>query len=649
VGRALELEDVYRLTLISDPVLSPDGAHVVYVVTKADAEQDANQSCLWLVATDDDDDGGAAPRRLTNGPGDASPRWSPDGRSLLFVRPQDGKRQVWRLPVDGGEPEAVTSMENGVGSFAVDPSGTRLAVSSVVDLAEEPDKDGTRPVVVDRLGYKSDGAGLVKTRRSHLFVVALDGRGEPIQLTSGDYSVGGATWSPDGATLAFATAKRDDRDIRPGSAVFTVADDGGDHVQQTDDAGTAAAPQWLDNRTLLYAGRTDGGLGHTRLYALELGGEPKELTPGFDRNVMLGAPAYPGSLPRTTDDGHVLFCARDRGCTHLYRVPTTGGTPERLVGDAATTASSITVAGDRVAYVTASPTSTGEVAIARVDGANTKTLTSTTTDGLDDVDLLVPSDRTFTAPDGVEVHGWVLRSEATTGPSPLLLDVHGGPHNAWNPTFDGIHLYHQALAAQGWTILFVNPRGSDGYGEDFYTAVIEGWGTADLDDFLTPIQALVDEGIADPARLAVTGYSYGGFMTCWLTSRTDRFAAAVTGGCVTNQVSLFGTSDLGWFLGAKEIGATPTDEPKRLHEHSPITYVGDVTAPTLVLHGENDDRCPIEQAEQWFASLRAAGVPTRMVRYPGGSHLFIALGRPSHRLDYNRRVVEWLNEHVPIS
>jgi dipeptidyl aminopeptidase/acylaminoacyl peptidase len=195
----------------------------------------------------------------------------------------------------------------------------------------------------------------------------------------------------------------------------------------------------------------------------------------------------------------------------------------------------------------------------------------------------------------------------------------------------------------------VNPRGSDGYGERFYTAVVEGWGTADLDDFLAPIDALVHDGLADPARLAVTGYSYGGFMACWLTARTDRFAAAVAGGSVTNQLSLFGSSDLGYFLGALEIGGRPGDEAKALHEHSPITYVGDVTAPTLVLHGERDDRCPIEQAEQWFAALRAREVPTRLVRYPGASHLFIALGRPSHRLDYNRRVVAWLNEHVGVS
>jgi dipeptidyl aminopeptidase/acylaminoacyl peptidase len=646
MGRALELEDLYRLTLVSDPNLSPDGNRVAYVVTRADEGSDANQASIWLASADGE------PRALTNGPGDASPRWTPDGRALLFLRAKNGKRQVWRLPLDGGEPVAVTSLEGGVTSFALDPTGTRLALGSVIDLDDVPDKDGTRPVVVDRLGYKADGAGLLRNRRPHLFVANLDGDDAPRPLTRGDYSVGGATWSPDGSRLAFAASMHDDRDIRPGGAVYTIAvdEDGAGPVAQTHDRGTAAGPQWLDDDTILYAGRADGdGLGHTRLYALVLGSEPKELTPGFDRNVMLGAPAYPGSLPRVAGDD-ILFCARDRGCTHVYRVARSGGTPEKIIGDASTSASSLSVAGDRLAYVTASATTAGDVALAGVDGTSPRLLTSTA-DALDGVDLAVPIERTFTAPDGVEVHGWVLRASAATDdrPGPLLLDVHGGPHNAWNPVFDGIHLYHQVLAAQGWTVLFVNPRGSDGYGEDFYTAVIEGWGTADLDDFLTPLQALVDEGVADPARLAVTGYSYGGFMTCWLTSRTDRFAAAITGGCVTNQVSLFGTSDLGWFLGAKEIGATPSDEPKRLHEHSPISYVGAVTAPTLVLHGEADDRCPIEQAEQWFASLRAAGVPTRMVRYPGGSHLFIALGRPSHRLDYNRRVVEWLNEHVPNS
>jgi dipeptidyl aminopeptidase/acylaminoacyl peptidase len=658
--RPIDFDDLYRLPVAADPQLSPDGTDVVYVVTMADREADENRSALWLAAAD-----GASPaRKITNGPADSAPRWTPDAGSILFLRkPSQGgaeaRPQVFRLPRNGGEPVQLTALDGGVSSFAVSPDGNTLAVTSSVDL-DPPDQPKTAPVVTDRLGYKADGAGLLKGRRPHLFVVGIEPGSEARQLTEGDKSISGPAWSPDGTRIAFATADHPDRDLNPGSALHVIdahtPDAKADRL--TPELGNAAGVLWLDDERLLYAGKANSAPGHARLLTIGVGvgvgvgvGEPAELAPGFDRNVMLGAPAYPGSLPRRAGDD-IVFCARDRGCTHVYRVPVTGGAPEKIVGAADTTASNVTVdrSGARLAILTSTPTSPGDVVVRSVVGGE---VTALTDHALGDVDLAVPEARVFTAPDGTEVHGWVLRARSTTTdaakPGPLLLDVHGGPHNAWNPAFDGIHLYHQVLAAQGWTILFVNPRGSDGYGEDFYTAVVEGWGTADLDDFTTPIDVLVDDGIADPARLAVTGYSYGGFMTCWLTSRTDRFAAAVAGGSVTNHVSLFGSSDAGHYLAAIEIGGLPGDDAKRLHEHSPMTYVGDVTAPTLILDGENDDRCPIEQAEQWFAGLRSQGVPTRFVRYPGASHLFIAMGRPSHRLDYNRRVVEWLNEHVPVS
>jgi len=203
-----------------------------------------------------------------------------------------------------------------------------------------------------------------------------------------------------------------------------------------------------------------------------------------------------------------------------------------------------------------------------------------------------------------------------------------------------VHLYHQVLAARGWTVLLVNPRGSDGYGEAFYTAVHGAWGIADADDLLGPVDTLIQEGVADPERLAVTGYSYGGYMSCWLTTRTDRFKAAIPGGCVSDLTSSSGTSDLGHLLAEHEIG----DQPDEL---SPLTYVDRVSTPTLLLHGEADDRCPVGQAEQWFAALRARRVPVRMVRYPGASHLFIINGRPSHRVDYNERIVTWLEHWIP--
>ncbi|MFN2590799.1 MAG: alpha/beta hydrolase family protein, partial [Actinomycetota bacterium] len=243
------------------------------------------------------------------------------------------------------------------------------------------------------------------------------------------------------------------------------------------------------------------------------------------------------------------------------------------------------------------------------------------------------------------LHAWLLRGTAS-GPGPVLVDVHGGPHNAWNPAFDGEHLYQQVLADEGWTILLLNPRASDGYGEEFYTATLANWGVGDEADFLAAIDELVADGVADPARLAVGGYSYGGYMTCWLTARTDRFAAAVAGGCVSNLATMSATSDVGLLMAPQEIGAFPHEKPEAVAERSPITHVANVRTPTLILHGEADQRCPVEQAEQWFAALRAMGTEVEMVLYPGASHPFIFDGKPSHRIDYNERFAAWVRTHA---
>ena len=239
-----------------------------------------------------------------------------------------------------------------------------------------------------------------------------------------------------------------------------------------------------------------------------------------------------------------------------------------------------------------------------------------------------------------------MRDPEAPTPQPLLLDIHGGPHNAWNGAADSIHLYHQELAARGWAVLLLNPRGSDGYGEDFYRAALEDWGEADAQDFLEPIDALVAEGIADPERLAVTGYSYGGYMTCYLTSRDERFAAAVAGGVVSDLVSMGGTSDDAHLLSRYELGGEPWAIGDRYQAMSPLSRVESVVTPTLVYHGEDDRRCPVGQAQQWYTALRERGVPTTLVLYPDEGHLFILDGRPSHRRDFNRRVTDWVEQHA---
>lgn len=293
----------------------------------------------------------------------------------------------------------------------------------------------------------------------------------------------------------------------------------------------------------------------------------------------------------------------------------------------------------------ATPTSYGEIlTVDLVTG--TEIVLTDHGSALAEIALFERQPREFTINDGTVIEGWLIRDPDAKSSQPLLLDIHGGPHNAWNSAADETHLYHQELASQGWSVLLLNPRGSDGYGEEFYTAASGGWGVKDAPDFLEPLDQLVAEGLADPERLAVTGYSYGGYMTCYLTATDDRFAAAAAGGVLSDLVSAGGTSDDAHFLSKHEFGASPWQDPGRYAAMSPLTNVARVRTPTILMHGEMDLACPVGQAQQWFTALRERGVPTRLVLYPAASHGFIVTGRLDHRLDYNRRVADWVTRYA---
>lgn len=633
--RRMRIDDLADLAVPSQPALSPDGGRVVYVVRTLDVGQDRNVDELWLVGTD-----GEAPRRLTAGPADSAPSWSPDGTRVAFVR--DGQLAV--LPLAGGEAQVVTELAlGGAGAPQWSPDGNRLAFTAPVDPAGGADG----PLVSDRLDYQADGAGLFGAVRNQLHLLDLDG-GRVRQLTDDREHAGTPAWSPDGTTLAFTRQVGDDSDLRFRTPVHLLAVDeprARTRVVALAD-GVAATVGWSpDGSALLVVGWPGDPVGHTHLLRVAVdGGAVTDLTGALDRNVMPGATAYPGGLPHEAD-GRVWFCVRDRGCTHLWSAAVDGTDARPVLDGAGRVVSGLSVASGRAAVAVATPTSYGEITVVDL-GSGDETVLTEHGSTLADVELFAREERTFAISDGTEVQAWLMSDPGQSGPRPLLLDIHGGPHNAWNAAADEMHPYHQELVSRGWAVLLVNPRGSDGYGEAFHNGVSGAWGVADANDFLEPLDELVAEGLADPARLAVAGYSYGGFMTCWLTGHDDRFSAAVAGGTVADLVSMGGTCDDGHFLSAYELGGAPWQQPERYAAMSPLTRVADVRTPTLVIHGGADLTCPVGQAQQWHTALRELGVPTRLVVYPGASHAFILVGSPSQRLDYSRRVVDWLEQHT---
>jgi dipeptidyl aminopeptidase/acylaminoacyl peptidase len=663
VTRRLRIADLATFAVPSQPALSPDGREVVYVLTTVDTAGDENVTSLWRADT-----GGRRPAsQLTRGTADSAPAWSPDGSTIAFLRAGGGPAQLWLLPARGGEPEQVTALPLGAGAPVWSPDGAKIAFGAPVDLLAGPGEDdaararrAAAPVVTTRLDYKADGSGLLRTAREHLHVLDV-ASGEVRQVTEGDWHAGAPVWSPDSARLAFGAATAPDADLRDRVPVYVTDVSGGLAKPELVglEHGYGAPVAWTpDGSALITLGREvdkKGPNGHMQLLRVPLPFSPCEdtevidLAASLDRNIMTGAPGYPGGTPQLTDGGKtVVFCVRDRGCSHVYRVAAdASGTPSPVLTGAGRVASGLSVspAAGRAATVVATPTSYGEVVTVEVATGAEAVLTAHGTPPEDDVELYVRQEREFAISDGSTVQGWLIRDPDAAGPGPVLLDIHGGPHNAWNGAADPAHLYHQVLAERGWTVLILNPRASDGYGEVFYTATTGAWGISDALDFLEPLDALIAEGTADPARLAVTGYSYGGYMTCYLTSRDERFAAAIAGGCVSDLRSMAGTSDMGHGLSAHEWGFE-SPAGRDFTASDPIARVTDVRTPTLLLHGDADLRCPVGQAEQWHVALRELGVDTQLVRYPGASHLFILDGAPSHRIDYNQRVVDWVEKYL---
>ncbi|MFI0976585.1 S9 family peptidase [Streptomyces sp. NPDC021093] len=673
----LELTDSRRFRTAEQVALSPCGSRVAIVVRRADESADRWTSTLTVQSvTEREDEGegeGASEPEVVAPAGADAPCWSPDGRWLAHLGREAGRPGTSLLLWSATE-HSVRSLAGGlkaVSHLMWSPDGTELAfVAAAEDETETGSTRNGSPRVIKDLGYKIDGVGLVPEARRHLHVVRPDtsggssrGASEVRQLTHGSFDVHAPAWSPDGETISLGVSRPADREAWPLADVYALHRATGDLRPVSDWGGTVVWTGWTPDGRVVFAGQpTPGPCRRASLYRVDdRGKDPVDLLAGFDRRLVASAR---GVTPAVLflDAEQLLFCARDAGRTWVYSVPLTGGeaTPWFAADSAVVQGMSASAGAGALALVVSDAHTAGDVYLTVPGSSEHRRITHLNRwaeripvtvaeeirfDYPDRTDQADRTDRTDRA-DRAYLHGYLLRGRPDGTAGPTLFDIHSGPDYAWRPLFSPRHLYHQVLADRGWNVLLLNPRGSDGYGTDFMRSVVGRLGFSEEEDFLLALDCMVRDGQATEGRVAVMGSSHGGFMTNWLTARTDRFAAGISVAGVSNWLSLYGTSSLGATTGPALLGGTPRELPESYVNSSPLTYVSQVRAPTLLLHGENDLMNPIGQSEEWFTALRSEGCPVELVRYPGGGHLFMHNGPLSHQEDYARRIVRWLTEHV---
>jgi dipeptidyl aminopeptidase/acylaminoacyl peptidase len=650
--RSIVPRDLLRIRTASDPQISPDGQRVAFVVTTASDERDAYPADIWLVEL-----AGGEPRRFTTGAvRDSAPRWSPDGRQIAFVSErQPGKpSQLYVVPADGGEPTRLTALSNGVDAAwgpVWSPDGRQLAFTARVGGWQEPEGEEERrkskpPRVITTLKHKVDGEGFTFDRRPHIFVVPATG-GEARQLTDGDFPDTFPAWSPDGTLIAFTSERHPTRDEDWAGDVFVVPTTGGEPRRVTRTVGPVRHPAFSpDGRWIAYVGSpypTDDGR-NARVYVVEVeGGTPRCLTEPLDRGV------WDFTRIHWSADGEWILCVvRDRGNCPILRVPLKAGKPvDRPVGGERTvTGFSVARGSGLVAFVATAPDMPAEVFVAAADGTGERRLTDLNVAWKGEVEISRP-ERFTCRRDNVDIDGWVL-PPAGREPGrryPALLWIHGGPHREFSNQW---WIEGQIEAGAGYALIYLNPRGSQGYGEAFSRAVVGDWGGVDFADLMAGVdEALQRHPYIDPERLGVLGASYGGYMTNWIIGHTDRFKAACSENGISNVATQVGTSDIGCIWTVSEQGDVPPwDDLARYVERSPLTYVKAIRTPLLLLHSEHDLRCPPEQSEQLFVALKRLRREVVLARFPEASHGLGTLGRPRHRLERWRLLLDWFDRHL---
>ena len=652
--------DLYALRFIGDPQPSPDGSRVAFVVTTVDEEENEYRSRIWIVDTD----GAAEPQPLTAGmKKDTTPRWSPDGTRIAFIsnRAEDTPH-LWLIDVRGGEARQLTHGKEPARDPIWSPDGTRIAYVAHIGGEQPPGKDATdktkrawenRARIITRRKYKHDGDGFWDGGYDHLFVIPTEG-GERAQLTDGDWDDSDPAWSPDGARIAFASYREEDRDAVSRSDLWVITAQGGEPRKLTASNGESSAPAFSpDGKTIAFLGHDEGNTwaATTRLWTVTADGSasPRCLTGTLDRQTVVGTlhdQTTPGTahLPLWSADGAAIsFLISDGGNCHLYHVPASGGDATMRIGGERVILGARSLPDGRFVLLATGVATPAELFI--VDGTTERQLTDLNRAWLVGKAVRTPERFRVRGDDNHDIDCWLLTPPGYTGGSrhPLVLEIHGGPQAQYGNAF---FLEMQVWASAGYLVLFTNPHGSIGYGEQFTEELRRHYGEKDMPDLMAALDAVIARGIVDDARIGATGGSYGGFMVNWLVGHTDRFAAGITQRCVSNWVSDFGSSDLSVLSAVEEFGGPPWEAMETYLRLSPITYAGRMVTPLHIEQQEQDYRCAMEQGEQMFMALKAREIPVEFVRYPNESHGLSRDGQPHHRVERLERHLAWFAKHL---